>query len=49
MTRLPKKDKGRRNLDAYLAATAISVDDEKVGQVERPDFFLHANGVLVGV
>ncbi len=49
MTRLSKKDEVRLNLDAYLAATAISVDDDKVGQAERPDFFLHVNGVLVGV
>lgn len=49
MTRLSKKDEERRNLDAYLAAAAISVDDGKVCQAERPDFLLRVDGVLVGV
>lgn len=49
MTRLSKKDDERRNLDAYLAAAGISVDDGKVDHAERPDFLLRVDGVLVGV
>jgi len=49
VTRLSKKDEERRNLDAYLAAAVIAVDDGKVDQAERPDFLLRLDGVSIGV
>lgn len=49
MTRQSKKDEERQNLDAYLAAAAIAVDDGKIDQAERPDFVLRIDGVSIGV